>query len=777
MGYRQQFFVTAKINGKYRMLAIVHHQWIYGRTSLRQCLNILKIFSSPANLPGIRRELAQAASTVKPSCSQDTYSFISTALIIGSSYHEEGHYTANVKPQQLNTAWNTFPNDDGIVVFDITSPSKPRYGYIWLGAPMPHAQYASRLPLKTAMTAAKYINGYYNVAELAKKNVNGILTELRGFDLIDAALLNELWPNGNFKDMKNSGPAADLSGLSLEDFGSAVVDRYLKGEAEELPTSDELKSYRECITNKFAAEPSLLKDGRGLELFLRFAGTASEVDLTPFKDIEIDKILAIVKAASAPKTQKSLTIWLPSIDGITLEQLKSIVGKDALSALHLARTLKVKLKEKLLNLFDSTNLIELTSSLIFSRAVQMVFNPSENLRQAHLRVTENFPNGIGTKFPIRQIVYLTSVTEPNAERLDGGGLCWKQRTTNSHHVALPVKDAQLSTHEMVKLAPAALARLATCQEWTFESQPVAKIVLGIAKMLSVDETHRIKPLPGLMYSQASNAHYDSSVRFMGMLPPKLGGWTLLALHERPATRQGTSTIRYAFISEDSPGNYNVLPVKTFLSLFAHGKELETLDASWQAALARLKESMMTAKKAPETEASTMPELAAVKGGALGRDVMSPEICGDVVFGVAEHEEVVEALAAVEGMREKPINRYLARMGVASCISPQSHSSSKPLSSPVPTFTTHHILEPIYKAAAKPKNAASKLAGITRPEDAAEDEVSLVEDCVAEGEPDPLADEAVLLAAASLSEAEAEAVELPLEPDAVAVLDALEEAEE
>lgn len=64
MGYRQQFFVAAKVKDKYRMLAIVHHQWIYGRTSLRQCLSILKILSAPGNLPGIHRELAQAAASV-----------------------------------------------------------------------------------------------------------------------------------------------------------------------------------------------------------------------------------------------------------------------------------------------------------------------------------------------------------------------------------------------------------------------------------------------------------------------------------------------------------------------------------------------------------------------------------------------------------------------------------------------------------------------------------------------------------------------------------------
>ncbi|KAF2166840.1 hypothetical protein M409DRAFT_22895 [Zasmidium cellare ATCC 36951] len=483
MGDRQQFVVAAKVNGKYRMVASVHHQSIYGRTSLRQCLSILKILSAACNLPNIRRELADAASSVKPSISLDAYPFISTALIVGSSYHEEGSYTANVLPHKLDVSWDTFPTDEGIVVFDITDPSTPRYGYLWLGGDISRAQYVSRLPLMTVMTAAKYSSGYYNVAELARNNVNGILAELRGFCLIDVAMLRDLWPNSKFRDTKKPSSPPDLQVLSLEDFGSAVIDGYLKAELAELPTTQELRKYRECIAKRFAADPLLLHDKRGWELFTHFVGGVNEVDLTPFVDIRMEQVMAIVKAASA---RKSLTLHLPSNDSINIEHLRSIVSTTAVCGLHLGRTKQVKLKQMLTELFKDTSLTKLTSPLMFSRVVQITFGPDENLQQAQVRVTEAFPNGIGTRFPLRQIVYLTSVAEAKAKRLESGGLCWKQRTAKSHSVALFVKDALLSIHEMVKLAPAALARLATAQEWQLESQPVAKIVLGIAKMLSID---------------------------------------------------------------------------------------------------------------------------------------------------------------------------------------------------------------------------------------------------------------------------------------------------
>lgn len=60
MGYRQQFFVVARVNGVYRTLAVMHHQWLYGRTSLRQLLYTIDILKAPANRPGIRREMSKA---------------------------------------------------------------------------------------------------------------------------------------------------------------------------------------------------------------------------------------------------------------------------------------------------------------------------------------------------------------------------------------------------------------------------------------------------------------------------------------------------------------------------------------------------------------------------------------------------------------------------------------------------------------------------------------------------------------------------------------------
>lgn len=67
MGQRHQLFVIATVNGRYRTLAVIHYQWLYGRQAVSQCLQAIGIFSAPANQAGLRRELARAEKVRTPS--------------------------------------------------------------------------------------------------------------------------------------------------------------------------------------------------------------------------------------------------------------------------------------------------------------------------------------------------------------------------------------------------------------------------------------------------------------------------------------------------------------------------------------------------------------------------------------------------------------------------------------------------------------------------------------------------------------------------------------
>lgn len=60
MGQRHQLFVLARINGRYRGLAVVHHQWLYDVQALKRCLEILELFQHPGNRIPLQQELLLA---------------------------------------------------------------------------------------------------------------------------------------------------------------------------------------------------------------------------------------------------------------------------------------------------------------------------------------------------------------------------------------------------------------------------------------------------------------------------------------------------------------------------------------------------------------------------------------------------------------------------------------------------------------------------------------------------------------------------------------------
>ena len=216
MGYRQQLLVIAKVDGKYRTLALLHHQWMYGRTSLRQALNTINILKAPRTVLIIRRELFKA-SKVRPafrdidlvelkfdadqiSATVRLFPFIATILIIGSSLHDEGHYSRNVTPQILNTEYYGLQNDDSIIIFDIADLERPRYAFVWLGLWVSRAEYEGKLPKMTVLDAKGYIASYYNAAEVPQYDVAWLLKEFEGVVVIRAAALNEQWTTTKFKD-------------------------------------------------------------------------------------------------------------------------------------------------------------------------------------------------------------------------------------------------------------------------------------------------------------------------------------------------------------------------------------------------------------------------------------------------------------------------------------------------------------------------------------------------------------------------------------------------
>ena len=121
MGQRHQLFVIAKINGRYRNLCAIHHQWLYGHTALRRCLDILNIFGNAANRTPLSEELVAASkcnedfwipSTYDERDTKIPFPFISTCLVIGASFNVDGYYHS-VSIEPFGMAYNEGDNNNG----------------------------------------------------------------------------------------------------------------------------------------------------------------------------------------------------------------------------------------------------------------------------------------------------------------------------------------------------------------------------------------------------------------------------------------------------------------------------------------------------------------------------------------------------------------------------------------------------------------------------------------------------------------------------------------
>lgn len=140
MGQRHQLFVIAKINNRYRCLAAIHHQWLYGHTALRRCLGTLEIFQAVANRLPLQQELIAAAqlddefwtTETEPADSYHAdvrFPFTMTCLVLGASFSSSDGYHHSVMVEPFTMKYNQGDNNNGKVPCFCTASS---YYYLQL---------------------------------------------------------------------------------------------------------------------------------------------------------------------------------------------------------------------------------------------------------------------------------------------------------------------------------------------------------------------------------------------------------------------------------------------------------------------------------------------------------------------------------------------------------------------------------------------------------------------------------------------------------------------
>jgi hypothetical protein len=65
MGQRHQLFIIAEVGSRYRVLAALHHQWLYGLTAVQQCLQVITFLQAERNQDEIDTTRIQARTSDK----------------------------------------------------------------------------------------------------------------------------------------------------------------------------------------------------------------------------------------------------------------------------------------------------------------------------------------------------------------------------------------------------------------------------------------------------------------------------------------------------------------------------------------------------------------------------------------------------------------------------------------------------------------------------------------------------------------------------------------
>ncbi|EJD35704.1 hypothetical protein AURDEDRAFT_130470 [Auricularia subglabra TFB-10046 SS5] len=294
MGQRHQLFVIARVQGRYRCIAVFHSQWLHGQMVINAAARVIRAFINPINAAAIASELSTIsdfdletisneddADSENPSilCPYLTGVFMSSFRV---DMDQGEIYRLNLEPI-YSLPSDFIDNDDGYTCFDVTEPGKPRHCFWWRRTG----------PLDTF----RYLR-----SERDKRNIDPATIELlKHCSLIDVSTLAEVWPSdfrrhvegGQPLEPEAAGPLIDSSpspGPTTSGSGptAATAFRYMLSSDRLVPAGAPLESFvsranhLDALRTELLATDALNANGVLLLGVLLAAEKASLVDLKPW---------------------------------------------------------------------------------------------------------------------------------------------------------------------------------------------------------------------------------------------------------------------------------------------------------------------------------------------------------------------------------------------------------------------------------------------------------------------------------------------------------------
>ncbi|RFU25783.1 hypothetical protein B7463_g10555, partial [Scytalidium lignicola] len=351
MGQRHQLFVIAKVGAHYRSLAAVHHQWLYGLAALQRCLRLLNIFSDETNRIALQQELnfafdyfcnKEPPPTERPkllweglSLKPCPFPFITTCLMIGSSYDDANIDPAGVSEEPFGMGYDQGDNNDGITVLDITDLSSPEdfdFGDEDNYSAEADDRRELRRKLHQPLSGWEYLLGYFKRSQPSVQRNISVPTTLDNYSLVKLETLNETWPYGPWDVDISTTQGSPSSGLSIlqptaslqEQAIRKLVDATLASEDFDPATWDDLLQIhgfqqslpRELIRN---ADQIGLSSASMMLFALAYANEQA-LDLSPFVNLRAEllkdalerkefSMVTTVNASSIAATQSPADLW------------------------------------------------------------------------------------------------------------------------------------------------------------------------------------------------------------------------------------------------------------------------------------------------------------------------------------------------------------------------------------------------------------------------------------------------------------------------------------
>lgn len=139
MGSSHVLYVIAKVNGRYRSLAVLYrHYDNKGEYAVDVCRRIIDIFEEPRNRTLLLHEL-QLASSLPPEKweappewrnEKPVFPFVATCLLLGASVTPETGQGYNATHEPFNMPLTAAP--EGCTILDVTDPAAVRYAFVFV---------------------------------------------------------------------------------------------------------------------------------------------------------------------------------------------------------------------------------------------------------------------------------------------------------------------------------------------------------------------------------------------------------------------------------------------------------------------------------------------------------------------------------------------------------------------------------------------------------------------------------------------------------------------